>query len=312
MTYSTDISGAISEKVVMRHSFWETCSKLLQLPIELLESISLELDVCSLWNLLDTCTSCRYPLLASHRIWQRLIFNLDCGLSAVYAALRRFRDSNGLGLRLLVKEVVMDGTDDSMISPIVMMVKFPRMQKLSAKHRRFNTNLEADTKILQELMKRGSLEENSLALEQLDIYHYYMDQEPHLDVYQKTLNRLSQHGKVSLDVRRCKEWNGERSRRSIDIPQQQEEEILEQLDDLNIHRDNNYCHKVISTTATCWKCDYEFKRCWHCVTHCTQCRSVRLPPLANDNSRKQLKLRSQQDEDTSMDQDLKEQFSLFE
>jgi hypothetical protein len=64
------------------------------------------LDICSLWNLLDSCTHCRYSLLASTRIWKRLVFLLDIhGLHAVYAALRRFRDDNGHGLRQLVEEV---------------------------------------------------------------------------------------------------------------------------------------------------------------------------------------------------------------
>ncbi|ORZ11427.1 hypothetical protein BCR42DRAFT_99792 [Absidia repens] len=299
---------------------------LIHLPAELLSSIASYLDVCSLWNLLDTCTWCRYSLLASPTIWKQLEFNLDShGLHAVYAALRRFRDDNGHGLRLRVEQISMNGTDDSMISPIVMMVKFPRMLRLSAKQRRFNTNLETDTKILQELIKRGSLQPGSLALRHLDIYHYYMDYEPHLDAYQRTLDRLCVD-KVELDIRRC-----------YDPPSTLEDQMDElQLDTTN-HNDNNqqqpqqqqqqqqqqpqpqqqYCTRIISKTERCWACHTLLTRCWHCVSHCTQCKTKRLPPLANAHQHKQQRLEQQklrllETNMAMMDPDLKDEFSLFE
>ncbi|KAI8328794.1 hypothetical protein BC941DRAFT_406361 [Chlamydoabsidia padenii] len=270
---------------------------LLQLPIELLESIAAELDICTLWNLLDTCTYSRYSLLASTKIWKRLVFDLDShGLHAVYAALRRFRDDNGHDLRRLVEKVVMDGTDDSMISPIVMLVKFPRLRILSAKHRRFNTNLETDTKILQELIKQGKITNGTLSLEQLMLYHYYMDNEPHLDAFQRTLDRLTNSQEVQLDIRRCYDPS------------------LETLINTHLRLDPSShgvgCLRIISRDALCWNCHVHLDRCWKCEPRCKGCKAKRLPPLANDNQRKQklVKIKKQ----PIMDQELQEHFSLFE
>ncbi|CAO3588314.1 unnamed protein product [Absidia cylindrospora] len=275
-------------------------SSLIHLPAELLSSIASYLDICSLWNLLDTSTYCRYSLLASPTIWKQLEFNLDShGLQAVYAALRRFRNDNGHGLRLRVEQVNMNGTDDSMISPIVMLVKFPNMLRLSAKHRRFTTNLETDTKILQELIKRASLQPASLALRHLDIYHYYMEHEPHLDAYQRTLDRLCKD-KVELDIRRCYDAS-----------------MVDQMDQLQLESGpttEQYCTRIISRTEQCYACQTLLTRCWHCVSHCTQCKTKRLPPLANAHQHKQRQQKRTLLETNMaiMDPDLKDQFSLFE
>ncbi|CAO3636729.1 unnamed protein product [Cunninghamella blakesleeana] len=202
----------------------------------------------------------------------------------------------------------MDNTDDSMISPIVMIVMFPNLKRLSAKHRQFNTNLEGDTKILQEFIKQGTLKEKTLSLQYFNIYHFYMDNEPYLDVFQKTINKLSRYDRVQLDIRRCNFINSN----SI---------IEQQLAQLNLYINNdeqeyNGCTKIISIESRCWKCDNLFTRCWNCQTHCLKCKTKRLPAIANDHqksksqsNKRSLSIRSHQ---PIMEDDLKEEFCLFD
>ncbi|KAI9314812.1 hypothetical protein BX666DRAFT_1963800 [Dichotomocladium elegans] len=238
---------------------------LTEIPIDVIATIAIRLDLCSLWNLLDTCSYLRYNLMPYRSIWRRIVVDLKyCDLSQFYAALRRLKDSNGL--RRLIQEVCMDGNDDSMISPLIMLVKFPNLKRLSARYRRFNTDLKVDTKLLQEMLKSGQLQPNSLPLERMDIYHYYMAHEPHLDVFSRTLDRLSFNDHVQLDIKECG-----RARSTTD-------ELIDALDNLNLMA----CTRIVATDARCCVCGYNFVKCWLCESNCPGCRSKRLPPLVND------------------------------
>ncbi|KAI8068559.1 hypothetical protein BC940DRAFT_353130, partial [Gongronella butleri] len=200
------------------------------------------------------------------------VFTKEHDLHQVYATLRRFRDSNGHNLRKLVKEICMDDMDDSMISPLVMLIKFPHLQHLSARQRRLNTNLEADSKILQEWIKGGLLVPGSLSLERLDLFHYNMaSDEPFLELFEKTVNRISKNS-VTLDIKRC------------GYPKQHTSLPSETEDGLS--QDDRLCKQIIDRFARCWACDAPQQYCWQCTIKCAGCGTNRLPPVANDNQRR--------------------------
>ncbi|KAI8366739.1 uncharacterized protein BYT42DRAFT_587724 [Radiomyces spectabilis] len=295
-------------------------AKIKELPFEIITDIVIRLDVCSTMNLMDTCRHFRYPMLASTYIWRRIVFDLQYGsLHAIYAALRRFRDSNGL--RFLVREINMDNTDDSMFSPIVMLVKFPNLRHLSVKNRRFNTNLEADTKVLQEMLKGGTLKPGSLRLQRLDIYHYYMDFEPHLAVFQKTLNRLSEDANVVLDIRKCGyqadgDMHGLQQRMgNLSLPNNNPDAAVPEDGQLDRPPRNDVgCQRIINIGMACWACDHVFVHCWICQPRCSGCHIKRIPPLANQQQRKlrekQRKLIAQRNRAPEKEEELDE-FSVF-
>ncbi|KAI9472950.1 hypothetical protein BDB00DRAFT_215320 [Zychaea mexicana] len=178
----------------------------------------------------------------------------------------------------------MDGNDDANISFIIMFVKFPELRHLSARYRRFSTNVEADTKVLQELLKNGTLKPHSIPLERVNIYHYYFNTEPHLDAFQKTLNRISKFP-VHLDIRRCyvptttttttTSSNGDGDARQ----QEQQRSLEEAMEGVSI---SEACYNIVSKEAQCWACLHSFERCWKCESICAACQRTRLPPLAND------------------------------
>ncbi|KAI8141919.1 hypothetical protein BJV82DRAFT_714394 [Fennellomyces sp. T-0311] len=265
---------------------------LTEYPIDIISAIASHLDLCTLWNLLDTCRFFRYHLLAIRQVWRCIVIDLKhCTLSQVYAGLRRFRDTNGL--RSLVHEVIMDGNDDpNNINFIIMLVKFPELRHLSARHRRFNTNLEADTKVLQELLKNGTLKPHSIPLERADIYHYYMNNEPHLGSFQKTLNRISKFP-VRLDIRVCSKSPSSQT-------------LEEAMANVTIAE----CNRIVSTEASCWACQYRFQRCWICESTCVGCQRKRLPPQANDQKRRHVSLEKKAAELRQIELD--DEFSVFE
>ena len=79
-------------------------TSLTEYPIDIISSIAAHLDLCTLWNLADTCQFFRYHLLAIREVWRRIVIDIEfCDHSQLYAGLRRFRDSNGL--RSLVQQV---------------------------------------------------------------------------------------------------------------------------------------------------------------------------------------------------------------
>ena len=79
-------------------------TSLTEYPIDIISSIAAHLDLCTLWNLADTCQFFRYHLLAIREVWRQIVIDLEfCDHSQLYAGLRRFRDSNGL--RSLVQQV---------------------------------------------------------------------------------------------------------------------------------------------------------------------------------------------------------------
>ncbi|CEP15587.1 hypothetical protein [Parasitella parasitica] len=193
----------------------------------------------------------------------------------------------------------MDDNDDADLSPIIMLIKFPRLRKLSARNRKENTNLEVDTKLLQEMLKFGSLKSNSLPIEKLNIYHYYMDFEPHLLAYQKTWNKLSIHPHVELDIRHCgylpddqKETELEQELSLLEqriqrLQTQQEGQRRatqeQQPDDPRFKSRIDRCQRILCVDAQCWSCGYHFEHCWKCVPVCQGCKGKRIPPMANDN-----------------------------
>ncbi|KAI7878781.1 hypothetical protein K492DRAFT_208776 [Lichtheimia hyalospora FSU 10163] len=306
---------------------------LTDIPIDVIATIASQLDVCSLWNLLDTCRYFRYNLLGYQSVWRRIVVDLDyCDLSSLYAALRRLRDSNGL--RTMVKEVIMDGNDDAMISPIIMLVKFPQLRHLSTRHRRFNTNLEVDSKMIQELLKNGTLKPHSLALESVNVYHHYMSTEPHLDTFQRTLNRLSRNQYVQLDIRECDRTPLQQratattnsnhsttttttSNNTIDynsiIGLEQQPHISALVDSFQSINMKS-CSRIIAKDACCWACGYNFDRCWQCVPVCGGCRKKRFPPLANANMMQSQHINPATTTSPSIENDatLEDEFRFFE
>lgn len=194
----------------------------------------------------------------------------------------------------------MDDCDDADLSPIIMLIKFPHLRKLSARNRKENTNFEVDIKLLQEMLKYGSVKPNSLPIEKLNIYHYYMDFEPHLLAYQKTWNKLSIHPHVELDIRHCgylpedqRETELEQELSLLEqriqrLQMQQDGQsrhrlIHEQPDDLGLRRRVDRCQRILCVDAQCWSCGYHFEHCWKCVPVCQGCKIKRIPPMANDN-----------------------------
>ncbi|KAI9029676.1 hypothetical protein CLU79DRAFT_716317 [Phycomyces nitens] len=285
------------------------------IPPEITEAIASHLDICSLMNLMDTCTQFRYQFLASTFIWRRVVFDLRYGdLSAIYAALRRLRDSNGL--RQLVREVVMDGTDDSMFSPLVMLVKFPNMRRLCARNRRFNTKLKQDTKALLDMIKAGTIGWNTFELEAIEIYHHYMTTEPYLQVFQKTLQRLSRHPSVSIDIRMCGDESEKDNKGKLKY------QLIYPLcisrlpiatDDI-LDQPSQACQRIVSKTAKCWACNHHFRKCWMCAPICGGCNSRRLPPMVNDQKKQQniINQRLVQQINAQRQQEPIEEFSVFE
>ncbi|OBZ86790.1 hypothetical protein A0J61_05160 [Choanephora cucurbitarum] len=294
---------------------------LLGLPYDIITNISQRLDLCSNTSLMDTCRHFRYMFLSSTFIWRRISFHLDhtTDLHRVYSSLRKLGDSNGL--RQHVREVMMDDNDDSNFSPIIMLIKFPNLRKLSAKNRKENTNLEVDIKILQEMLKFGSVKPKSLPIEKLSIYHYYMDFEPHLLAYQKTWNKLSMHPHVELDIRTCgylpEDQKENELERELSLLEQRIQRLQMQQDitqrltpSLTEHQPVQRCQRIVCTTASCWSCGDPFESCWKCVPVCAGCGIRRTPPIANDNQRR-LKAKSKAMSSTAaLNED--DDFSVFE
>lgn len=190
----------------------------------------------------------------------------------------------------------MDDSDDADLSPIIMLIKFPHLRKLSARNRKENTNIEVDLKLLQEMLKFGSVKPGSLPIEKINIYHYYMDFEPHLAAYQRTWNRLSMHPHVELDIRHCGYLPEDQKESELE----RELSLLEQrIQRLQLQQDGNRrlteqhvpgshinvdkCQRILCTTAKCWSCGYHFSHCWKCAPKCEGCHIKRIPPMANDN-----------------------------
>lgn len=240
----------------------------------------------------------------------------------------------------MVKEVIMDGNDDAMISPIIMLVKFPQLRHLSTRHRRFNTSLEVDSKMIQELLKNGTLQPNSLDLESVNVYHHYMSTEPHLDTFQRTLNRISRHQHVKLDIRECDRTplhqqttttttttttsssttNSTHSPSTTNTFDYNSMIGLEQQPHISALVDSfrsinmKSCTRIIAKDACCWSCGYNFDRCWQCVPICGGCHKKRLPPLANANMMQSQHINSATTTPPSIDNDatLEDEFRFFE
>ncbi|KAI8096142.1 hypothetical protein BDF21DRAFT_354239 [Thamnidium elegans] len=271
---------------------------LLRLPYDIITNVSQYLDLCSNTHLMDTCQQMRYFYLSSKYLWKRIVFdvNLYNDLHPIYSSLRKLDDINGL--RHHVTEVIMDDNDDPDFSPIIMLIKFPNLRKLSATNRKENTNLEVDIKLLQEMLKFDSVKPKSLPIEKISIYHYYMDYEPHLEAYQKTWNKLSIHPHVELDIKLCaylpEDQRENQLEKELSLLEQRIQRIQVQQDNgrprKNDSNENNdlyqnidKCRRIMSVTAQCWSCGHHFDHCWKCVPVCEGCKIKRIPPMANDN-----------------------------
>ncbi|KAI8987886.1 hypothetical protein BDF20DRAFT_852683 [Mycotypha africana] len=270
-----------------------TTPHILSLPYDVIENISQHLDLCSNTSLMDTCRHMRYLYLSSQYIWRKIVLDpaQTTDLHRIYSSLRKLGDANGL--KQLIYEVVMDGMDDADLSPIVMLIKFPNLRRLSARYRKKTTDLEVDVKLLQEMLKFGTIKPKSLPLTEVRVYHFNMDFEPHLTAYQKTLNKVSVFPKVKLDIRPCgfiqTVGNGSGSNlnpavMNNDRQLQGENDQREQLSDLP--QDSiEECQRIISKSEQCWSCGFLFRYCWICVPVCDSCKVRRVPPLANDKQR---------------------------
>lgn len=193
----------------------------------------------------------------------------------------------------------MDDNDDPDFSPIIMLIKFPHLRKLSATNRKENTNMEVDIKLLQEMLKFGSVKPGSLPIEKINIYHYYMDYEPHLVSYQKTWNKLSIHPHVELDIKICGYLPEDRKENELERELTLLEQRIQRLqtqengrirvrnpDETNsqqLYQNVDKCQRIMCISAECWSCGYHFDRCWKCVPVCGGCKVKRIPPMANDN-----------------------------
>ncbi|CAO3623374.1 unnamed protein product [Mucor fragilis] len=298
---------------------------LLTLPYDIVANISQHLDLCSNTSLMDTCRHMRYMFLSSKYLWRRIAFDLNhtTDLHRIYSSLRKLDDSNGL--RQHVVEAIMDDSDDADLSPIIMLIKFPHLRKLSARNRKENTNLEVDIKLLQEMLKFGSVKPNSLPIEKINIYHYYMDFEPHLLAYQKTWNKLSIHPHVELDIRHCgflpedqKETELEQELSLLEqriqrLQMQQQSRLTseqQQPDDPTLQRRVDRCQRILCVDAQCWSCGHHFEHCWKCVPVCQGCKIKRIPPMANDNQIR-LKHRRRQFQPKHQDMADEDDFSVF-
>jgi hypothetical protein len=176
----------------------------------------------------------------------------------------------------------MDGCDDSHFSPIVMLAKFPNLQKLSAANRPENTNLEMDIKLLQEMLNEKTLNAGEFQLTKLNIHHYQMEYEVYHATYQRLLNKLSAGANVELDIRPC----GNHEPVGDDVFAR-----VAQMITMRNHgvEEDNTCQRIIKKDSRCWSCGYVFGACWKCEVKCNGCQLKRIPPLPNDN---QIKLKT--------------------
>ncbi|KAJ2960102.1 hypothetical protein NQZ79_g4517 [Umbelopsis isabellina] len=249
-------------------------SSLLHLPDELLIQICSLLDVLSIFAIADSCSLGRNRLLSMRSIWRHIAFDPNQkDLHAIYATLRRFRDDNTLNhLRPLVESVYMDSFDDPMISPIVMLVKFPSLQHISATNRRYNTSIESDTKVLQSFLKQRKILPGSLSLQSYHVYNPYMNEDRLLSRFQSTLSLLAKSGSVQLDIKEC-------SHALVSQP------VANNLDNETTGEDDvhlqTYCHRIISKYAKCLFCGEPEVFCYKCVEKCSNCGVRRLPPFVN-------------------------------
>ena len=191
----------------------------------------------------------------------------------------------------------MDDNDDPDLSPIIMVIKFPNLKILSATNRKENTNLEVDIKLLQEMLKFNSVEPGSLPIEKINLYHYYMDYEPHLNAYQRTWNKLSMHKQVQLDIKICgylpdDQMEEDELTRELSILEQRIQRLQMQQEENRVRNNTlqaDKCQRIMCITAECWSCGHHFEHCWKCVPFCKGCKIKRIPPMANDN---QIRLKS--------------------
>jgi hypothetical protein len=252
-------------------------SPLLWLPDELLIQISSHLDILSIFALADSCSLGRHRLLSIRSIWQHITFDSDRkNLHSIYATLRRFRDDDALNhLKPIVESVSMDSFDDPMISPIVMLVKFPNLRHIRARNRRYTTSIESDAKVLQEFLNQGKITEHSLKLETYELYHPYMNEERMLRRFQTTLNALARSGSVELDIRQC-------SHTADPVPVLEDATNDTPPEDIRPANLSLQCRRIICKSAKCWACGEPEVFCYQCVDKCAKCGLRRLPPFVND------------------------------
>jgi len=244
------------------------------LPDELLILISSHLDILSIFALADSCSLARQRLLSIRSVWQHITFDPNHkNLHTIYATLRRFRDDDTLNhLKPVVESVSMDNFDDPMISPIVMLIKFPNLRHIRARNRRYTTSIESDAKVLQEFLNQGKIKRHSLNLESYELYHPYMNEERMLRRFQSTLNTLARTGSVELDIRQCLHVIDPLP--GVDDPTQPEE--------IRPTTSPVLCRRIIRKAAKCWACGEPETFCYQCVEKCTNCGLRRLPPFVND------------------------------
>ncbi|KAI7825674.1 hypothetical protein BC939DRAFT_122717 [Gamsiella multidivaricata] len=115
-------------------------------------------------------------------------------------------------------QIHMDSTDFPQFpSPLVMLIKFPRLEVLSSRYRRKQTSLTIDTHTLKDLLRNGDILPHSLHLRRWDIFHPYMTKEDitgfqnildaitivGAETHQPSASRDRKSPRVSLDIRLC-------------------------------------------------------------------------------------------------------------
>ncbi|CAO3659681.1 unnamed protein product [Rhizopus stolonifer] len=208
-----------------------------------------------------------------------------------------------------ITKVIMDNCDDPDISPLVMLIKFPNLKKISAMNRKETTHLLVDIKLLQEMLMFEQIRPKSLPIERINIYHYFMDYETHLDAYQRTWDRISIHPHVQLDIKICGYLAQETElERELSLLEQRIQMLeIQQQEDRPMQNTQNTsrCQRIVKVDAQCWSCGYPFDTCWKCTPICEGCKSKRIPPAANDN---QIRLKSRKKVQTNT----VDEFSVFE
>ncbi|KAH8554006.1 hypothetical protein BGW37DRAFT_421437 [Umbelopsis sp. PMI_123] len=169
----------------------------------------------------------------------------------------------------------MDGFDDPMISPIVMIVKFPNLRHIGARNRRYTTSIDTDTKVLHEFLSNGKISKHSLKLESYQLYNPYMNEERTFRRFQSTLNALASNGSVELDIRQC-------SYITEPVPIMDDDLDATAVEDGRQIRSPVECRRIIRKGAKCWACGEPEEYCYKCVNKCSNCGLRRLPPFVND------------------------------
>ncbi|ORZ28173.1 hypothetical protein BCR41DRAFT_280433, partial [Lobosporangium transversale] len=164
----------------------------------------------------------------------------------------------------------MDATDSPQFpSPLVMLVKFPHLEILSARYRRKQTSLATDTHTLKDMLRNGDFMPHSLKLRRWNVFHPYMTKEDVtgfkqiLDAIAIVSTQARDEDSTNNDSALTEQTSGRISGVQLDIESSQS------------------CSNIVWELERCRMCDAPQDRCWHCVWKCVTCGEERAPPYIN-------------------------------